>query len=138
MKVSPTVLSALRCIITAACLSGASFNSIRADVVTDWNVAMTHYSEIQPPPGVAPFVEARAYAMAHIAMRDAISKNNANRGGTAGGAVAQPPHAVLVAVFPGGAAVFDALLATQLSFIPADDAKWKGIQIGAAEAAQIL
>ena len=44
-----------------------------ADVVVDWNAAMTHYAENLPPPGVPPFVESRAYAMAHIAMRDAIS-----------------------------------------------------------------
>src|SRR4051812_49599555 len=79
-----------------------SIRGALADVVLDWNAAMTHYSEIQPPPGVAPFVEARAYAMAHIAMRDAISKNNANQGANANAAVAQAAHDVLVVVLPGG------------------------------------
>ncbi|MEO6001687.1 MAG: hypothetical protein ABIZ04_17170 [Opitutus sp.] len=76
--------------------------------------------------------------MAHLAMRDAISKNNANQGASADAAVAQAAHDVLIAVLPGGAADFDGLLATQLAAIPNSGAKTAGIQIGAGEASEVL
>jgi hypothetical protein len=126
-----------RLAVALFCLS-VTVQSAFADVVLDWNAAMTHYTENLPPPGVPPFAESRAYAMAHIAMRDAISKNNAKQGANADAAVAQAAHDVLVVVFAGGAANFDALLEAQLSDIPNGAAKSKGIQIGAAEAARVL
>jgi hypothetical protein len=134
------VLSLSRLARLAVAVIGLSVivRNASADVVLDWNAAMTHYAENLPPPGVPPFAESRAYAMAHIAMRDAISKQNANQGANADAAVAQAAHDVLVVVFAGGAADFDALLAAQLSAIPNGSAKSKAIQIGAAEAARIL
>src|SRR5690606_38671537 len=100
--VLPSTLLA-RLAVAVFCLSITS-RSAFADVVIDWNAAMPHYAEIQPPPGVPPFAEARAYAMTHIAMRDAISKKNANQGANLDAAVAQAAHDVLVVVFAGGAA----------------------------------
>jgi hypothetical protein len=138
MFTPPAISSSLARLAGAAVALGFATCAAFANVVTDWNVAMTHYSEVQPPPGIAPFAEARAYAMAHIAMRDAISKNNAKNDSDANAAVAQAAHDVLVVVLPGGAPDFDALLAAQLSAIPTGTAKTKGIQIGAAEAAGIL
>jgi hypothetical protein len=139
-------LTAFRCIVTAACLSGAAVCSASTDVVLEWNVAMTHYSEIQPPPGFPPYVEARIYAMAHIAMYDAIAEakgicsHHWKDSGIAdpNAAGAQAAHDVLVNQFPGDAADFDTLLATELAAIPAGTAKTKGIAIGADSAAAML
>lgn len=100
---------------------------------------MTSYSESLPPPGMPPFVESRVYAIAHIAMLSAITGNDAaakpfNRVA----AVAQAAHDVLVNQFPGGAASFDALLATELAAIPDGPAKNRGIYLGATSAARRL
>ena len=45
---------------------------------------MTDYAAGQPTPGLPPFVEARAFSMAHIAMLDALR--------AAGGAHLAPEH----------------------------------------------
>ncbi len=110
----------------------------RADVVTDWNVAMTSYTEKLPPPGLPPFLEARAFAMAHIAMNEAVNEHGNNQGIDTRAAIAQAAHDVLVAVLPGGTPVFAAQLATSLAAIPNGEAKTKGIQFGAAKAAAML
>lgn len=136
MKFPRPVSSALRFYFTAACLSAIALHTVRADVVIDWNVAMTHYSETLPPPGMPPFIEARVYAMAHIAELDAVT--NAKGHGNASAAAAQAAHDVLVNQFPGGTSGFDALLTTQLAAIPAGTDKTKGIQLGAVAAAKIL
>lgn len=135
---------ALRVIFPAACLAGSALPTALADVVIDWNVAMTHFSETLPPPGIPPEIESRAYAMTHLALRNAIASATNGQGNNQGGvanvdaAGAQAAHDVLVAVFPGGAAAFDALLATQLAAIPDGPEKLKGQQIGAAAAAAML
>ncbi len=135
---------AFRVMIPAACLAGSALPTALADVVIDWNVAMTHYSETLPPPGVAPYLEARAYAMTHLAQRNAIELASKGNEGNPGGpadvtaAGAQAAHDVLVAVFPDGAAAFDTLLNTQLAAIPDSPAKLLGQQIGAAAAAAML
>src|SRR4051812_23175981 len=123
-----------RRITVGAFVLAASVHSAVADPVVDWNTAMTHYSEIQPPPGIPPFLEARAYAMAHIAMRDAVTAHGVNNGISNEAALAQAAHDVLVVVLPGGTSDFDTLLAKQLAVIPAGLAKTRGIQIGATEA----
>jgi hypothetical protein len=126
----------LRCAFAGIGLALSAFD-LRADVVTDWNVAMTHYSETLPPPGLPPFVEARAYAMAHIAMRDAI--NERVRGhGSVEAAAAQAARDVLVTVLPDGSAAFDALLATHLAALTDEQARIRGQHIGAKHAARML
>ncbi len=106
------------------------------DVVTDWNSAMTHFNESQPAPGTPP-LELRAYAMAHIAMFNAINLA-ATAKVSAEAAAAQAAHDVLVATLPGGAADFDALLAKHLAAIPAGAAKTTGIQTGGKAGADML
>lgn len=146
MKVPHPVPSALRFVITVACLLGSILGAARADVIIDWNVAMTGYSESLPPPGMPPFVESRIYAMAHLAMfnaaadaSDARARQTRVRGrGNGEAAAAQAAHDVLVNQFPGNAAAFDTLLATQLAAIPPGPAKTKGIEIGTAAAAAML
>jgi hypothetical protein len=128
-----TALSALALISAAGLLSPAT---AFADVVTEWNIAMTSYSEALPPPGMPPFIEARVYAMAHLAVLDAIEGHGHNYSAEA--AVAQAAHDVLVDQFPGGAASFDTLLATQLAVIPNGEAKTRGVQLGARAASDML
>lgn len=135
---------ALRIILTGVGLATLTAPAARADVVIDWNVAMTHYSEIQPPPGIAPFIEARAYAMTHIALRNAIASATNGQGKNQGGyadanaAGAQAAHDVLVSQFPGGTVAFNTLLATELAAIPDGPAKTQGQQVGAAAAAAMI
>ena len=124
----------VRMLVTAV-LFGASASAF-ADVGTDWNVAMTSYSESLPPPGMPPFVESRVYAMTHIAMLRAITGNDAAaQSFNKIAAVAQAAHDVLVNQFPGGAPTFDNLLASQLGAIPDSAAKQRGIRLGAVAAA---
>ena len=114
------------------------------DSVERWNIAMTDFSANLPPPGLPPFVEVRAYAMAHIAMLHAI-KDATRRGNAAvtnvDAAVAAAAHDVLNAdfgIFIGPNTPFDAVYAAELGAIPAGSAKDKGIAMGKEEAAEIL
>ncbi|HUG09770.1 MAG TPA: hypothetical protein VMM36_02095, partial [Opitutaceae bacterium] len=111
-----------------------------ADVVTDWNTAMTNYVTPLSPVPLAPFVETRVYAMAHIAMFNAIDDATRKKHGTASAdaAGAQAARDVLVHEFPGGTSAFDALLATGLAAIPDGPAKTQGIVVGANAAAAML
>ena len=154
MKVLNSALSALRGLATGACLLAAALTVVsttsfrpvgRADVVIDWNTTMTHYSESLPPPGMPPFVEARIYAMTHIAVYKAVAAATDGHGhlgkngrGNADAAAAQAAHDVLVNQLPGGTPAFDALLTSQLAAIAGGSDKAKGIQIGAAAAAEML
>ncbi len=116
-------------------LSASAF----ADPVIDWNIAMTSYSESLPPPGMPPFAEARVYAMAHIAMLNAITGDDAAaKPFSKAAAVSQAAHDVLVNQFPGGASKFNSLLATELAAIPDGPAKARGIYLGATAAARKL
>lgn len=98
---------------------------------------------------LGPGRSARAMAIVHIAMFDAI---NAIEGGfrsftgiprvtentSVDSAIAQSAHDTLVAVFPSQAAAFDEELATDLSDIPSSEAKTRGIVLGQQAAAAIL
>src|SRR5687768_1727862 len=88
-----------RALLAAAVLSAIPSYAL-ADVVTDWNVAMTSYSEALPPPGLPPFIETRIYAMAHIAMRNALAEHGNNHGANDDAAVAQAAHDVLKLALP--------------------------------------
>ena len=114
------------------------------DSIERWNIAMTDFSAGLPPPGLPPFVEARAYAMAHIAMLHAV--RDATRRGNAGitnvdAAVAAAAHEVLNAtfgIFFGPNTPFDAVYSAELGAISVGSAKNNGIAIGREEAAEML
>jgi len=115
-----------------------------ADSVERWNIAMTDFSASLPPPGLPPFVEVRAYAMAHIAVLNAV-KLVQRSGGSAGisvdAAVAAAAHDVLVVEFGkfvGPNTPFDALYTAELNAIPNGVAENRGIAIGKAAAAAML
>jgi hypothetical protein len=113
----------------------------RADVVTDWNTAMNEYAAPLDGAGVLPpYIETRVYAMAHIAMLNAIEQAQQRHPGAANTEAAgvQAAHDVLVHEFAPGAGGFDTLLTSQLNAIPEGSAKANGIALGAQAAAQML
>lgn len=145
MKSSRPCLFALRLLLTGTCLPLLA-SLARADVVIEWNTAMTHASEILAAPGLPPFLESRLFAMAHIAMFNAVEATTLRRNengkvksrGNAVAAAAQAAHDVLVNQPLGSNAEFDALLAQELAAIPAGADKDNGVAAGAAAAAAML
>jgi membrane-associated phospholipid phosphatase len=121
-----------------------AFATGSADSIERWNIAMTDFSAGLPPPGLPPFVEMRVYAMAHIAMLDAVK--SAMRPYNAGftsvdAAVAAAAHDVLVAefgIFFGSNTPFDSTYTVELAAISAGTAKNRGISLGQAAAAAML
>jgi hypothetical protein len=87
-------------------------------------------------PGSPP-LEIRAYAMAHIALYNAVVSAG-ERGTSPEAAAARAAHDVLVKVLPAGSATFDALLARQLAGLPASSGRYRGEQLGAEAAASEL
>jgi hypothetical protein len=113
------------------------------DSVVRWNIAMTDFSAGLPLFAVPPFVEMRVYAMAHIAMLNAVK--SATRPYSAGStsvdaAVAAAAHDVLVAQFGifGPNMPFDSEYSAELAAIPESTAKTRGIAVGQAAAAAML
>jgi PAP2 superfamily len=118
--------------------------SVNTDAIERWNIAMTDFSASLPPPGLPPFIEARAYAMAHIAMLNAL-KSAGRQGGSAtisaDAAVAAAAHDVLVVEFGkfvGPNSPFDAFYTAELTAIQNGPAENRGITIGQAAAAAML
>ena len=152
MHASLAVSSTLARLAVAIFCLGASIRGAFADVVLDWNAAMTNYVAAFPPPPPFPFPAlppmpvARSFAMAHVAMLNAIDEAKGshshpwkNRGpGSLEAAAAQAAHDVLVHEFPGASASFDALLTSELAAIANGAPKSQGIAIGADAAADML
>jgi hypothetical protein len=141
MKATTKILGAGKTSLLGALLLLPALSTIRADVVTEWNVAMNNYAA--PLDGVgalAPYIETRAYAMAHIAMLNAIKEAQKSHHPTASAeaAGAQAAHDVLVHEFSDGASGFDALLATELAAIPTGPGKNAGITIGMSQASKMI
>ena len=83
-------------------MPGRAFATGSADSIERWNIAMTDFSAGLPLFDLTPMVEMRAYAMAHIAMLNAVK--SATRPNSAGStsvdaAVAAAAHDVLVHEF---------------------------------------
>jgi len=131
-----------------------------ANAIVRWNKVMLDANAIDhTPPApdesrtfgeqLGPHRTSRAFAIVHIAMFDAV---NAIAGGyesytglapvscdtSMEAAVAQSAHDALAAMFPSQTARFDALLAEDLSVLPADAATQNGIDLGQRAAAAIL
>jgi len=141
MKFLPFVLSrAVPRAAVALLLFTAPVLTLRADVVFAWNEALLHFSKSAA--GVVPLhLEARAYAIVHLAMFEAIealpAANAVDDVPARRAAVVTAAREVLVALLPGGTALFDALAARHLAAIPDGDAKKRGIAAGAAAAARL-
>jgi len=112
-----------------------------------------------PPPAGDPRVfreqfgpgrEAKALAIVHIAMFDAVNAATGHRFRSYGGvpavqrpaglnvAIAQAAHDTLVNLWPAQTATFDSLLAADLDEFPDGDLKRRGIALGKRAAAAIL
>src|SRR5256886_5207989 len=115
-----------------------------ADRIERGNIAMTDFSADLPLFALPPFVEMRAYAMAHIAMLNAVksASHPSSAGSTSvDAAVAAAAHDVLVAEFGkffGSNTPFDSTYTAELAAIPAGTAKNRGIAVGQAAAAAML
>jgi hypothetical protein len=136
-----------------------------ADAVTDWNASAGRAARASClSPGYDPFHESRAYAMAHIAIHDALNAidrrsrpyayDGSAPGASPAAAVAAAARDVLVAVIgaapsfeglPGcsatpqdGVAIIEAEYAAAVAAIPDGAAKADGLQVGRAAAAAIL
>src|SRR5437870_1969664 len=134
------ILSPFRHLLVGAFFLGVATAAARADVVMDWNIAMTDYATPRSPAPLGPLAETRAYAMAHLAMLEATEEAQRQHHGVASAeaAAAQAAHDVLVHEFADGAPAFDALLAAELAAIADGPAKTQGVAIGIAEAAEML
>src|SRR5205809_3467265 len=127
-------------IITSIAFASLAFGpTSRADVVIDWNVAMTDYATPRSPAPLGPPAETRVYAMAHLAMLEATQEAQRQHHGVASpeAAAAQAAHDVLVHEFADGAPAFDALLAGELAAIADGPSKTQGLVIGIEGAAEM-
>jgi hypothetical protein len=111
-----------------------------SDSVERWNIAMTDYAAAQPPPGIPPMVEARAFAMAHIAVLDALRTARASTApANVDAAIAAAAHDVLISAFaPFGPNSFDSVYHSELDGIPNGAAETRGVSIGQQAAAAML
>ncbi|MEX0711696.1 MAG: vanadium-dependent haloperoxidase [Pirellulales bacterium] len=115
----------------------ATCTAVRADVVTHWNeLLLKTIAERRTSPPEA----TRALAMLHAAMYDAVNAVEATHrplrvhttapgGASAEAAAAQAAYRVLVHLYPGERAQWDAALAEGLQPLP-DDGKQRGIEVG--------
>ncbi len=121
-----------------------AFATAQADSIERWNIAMTDFSAGLPLFALPPMPEMRAYAMAHIAMLNAVK--SAARSSSVGSisvdaAVAAAAHDVLVVEFGkffGSNTPFGSTYTVELAAIPDGTAKKQGIAVGQAAAAAML
>src|SRR2546423_8497060 len=133
--------------------------STAVDTITHWNQIAVDASGLDHTPvapgetrvfgeQLGPVRASRAIAIVHIAVFDAVNgvvggyKSYTNltpaKNASMDAAIAQTACDTLDAVFPSQKATFDALLATELSKIPAGSAKTDGVDLGHRAAAAIL
>src|SRR5437899_25450 len=95
-------------VLVGAFLLAVATGGTRADVVIDWNVAMTDYVTPRSPAPLGPPAETRVYAMAHLAMLEATKEAQRQHHGGASpeAAAAQAAHDVLAREFADGAPAF--------------------------------
>lgn len=127
-----------------ALVAGALFSAnTRADVALAWNEALENVVAVSPTLLPA-HLEARAFAMAHLAMDEAIASlprsAHAFPDPLAARRVAASAaaHTVLHDVLPAGASRFDAVHRTQLAALPEGEARDRAERIGREAAALVL
>ena len=119
---------------------------VRADAVLDWNSTLLDAVRVDR---TAPPKAARAMAMVHIAIFDAVNGITpayepylvtpaAPNGASADAAAVEAAYRTLAALFPAQVATFDAARASSLATIPDGAAKNAGISWGAQVAQAIL
>ena len=121
-----------------------SANLAQADAVLDWNeIALAAVATSRPPDG------ARAMAMMHVAMFDAVNAieqkyrpyaypAKGSKDASSDAAAAAAAHAVLSKLFPDQAQTFDGAYAASLARIPEGAAKAAGVALGREVGSQCL
>jgi hypothetical protein len=127
----------------------ASSEPARADPVTQWNEITFATQAAAVPSGVRTPVAARALAMVHLAIFDAVNSIDRRFAPYAVAALADPSaspeaatdaaaHAVLVSLYPSRRADLDSAYDAALSSIAPGPARTKGILVGESVAGVIL
>ena len=117
-----------------------------ADVITDWNERAVNAGNTAR---VGNFPTARAIAMVHLAMFEAVNsieprytpyraRLSADPGASRDAAAASAAHGVLVRVYPEQTAELDKALQASLSAVTDGSSKIQGVQIGQQAGAAIL
>jgi hypothetical protein len=121
-----------------------SANLAQADAVLDWNeIALAAVATSRPPDG------ARAMAMMHVAMFDAVNAieqkyrpyaypAKGSKDASSDAAATAAAHAVLSKLFPEQAQTFDGAYAASLARIPEGAAKAAGVALGREVGSQCL
>lgn len=113
------------------------------EVVTDWNVAFAQYTAA-PELALAPQLEARVHAMAHLAIVEAIAevRRGSRRGSESAladrAAAVEAAKSMIAALLPEYASRAEALAAEQLAALPEGNDKARGLASGRAVAARVL
>ena len=118
----------------------------KADVIADWNERAVVAGE---KARVGNFPTARAIAMVHLAMFEAVNsieprymhyraRLSAEPGASHDAAAASAAHAVLVRVFPEQAAELDKALQSSLAAVSDGTSKTQGVQLGQQAGAAIV
>jgi PAP2 superfamily len=133
-------------ILLAGSLLVSLYGAVHADVIADWNEKAVNAGNTAR---VGNFPTARAIAMAHLAMFEALNsieprytpyraRLSADPDASREAAAASAAHAVLVGVYPEQAAELDRALQASLSAVADGSPKTQGIQIGQQAGAAIL
>ena len=129
-------------IAAAALLAGAA----HADIITDWNIKTLEFTRAAQSPGSA---QARALAMVHVAMADAVNsvKGRFTRyrasipampNASAETAAAAAARKILTELFANQKPTIDEAYAASLKSIPDGESKTQGIALGEQAAVAIL
>jgi hypothetical protein len=149
MDIRRWIMSAARSLLGAWLLAATlalGTSSAHADVVSDWNVIAVNASGAS---GLDPLLQARAVAMTHAAIYDAVNaierrysvyaiEVDAPPGASAEAAAGAAAHGVLVQLFPAQQANFNAALLVLLSRLPSDRSTQDGVAVGKQVAAKML
>jgi hypothetical protein len=130
MKLSTQTLGALAI--------AAASSAVSADVVTEWNQIALKASDVA---GASPPVQARAMAVVHASIYEAVNAIDgrhqryavevaAKPGALVDSAAAGAAHRALVRLFPQQQATLDAALAASMAAIPAGPGKNDGLDVG--------
>jgi hypothetical protein len=132
--------------IAAICASMALYASAsRADIVTDWNVTALKITRATQAPGAT---QARALAMMHVAMSDAINSVQgrftryvttvvAMPSASAEAAAASAAQKILTELFPNQKTIIEEAYAASMKAIPDGESKTQGVALGEQVAAAI-
>lgn len=133
---------------TASWLSACGGGRFDTDAPAQWATIAMRAAALAPPPGLPPFISARAYAVAFLAAHNALNAiapayqsylpTDRSPGANPDAAVAAAVHDALVHELPFATALLDGEYASVLAAINGGGAKAKGIDLGQRCAAAML